>query len=84
MRPFGRSMAMSTIIRFPLSRTAAGRNIRNAPTRTRWQTDPPGAHVIILPVVRIERQETSHRPRPEGSTIISGPFVLELDSPQLA
>lgn len=73
---------MSTIIRFPLSRTAAGRSICNQRPRRTWQTDPPGPRIIILPVVRIERHDTTRTGHQGGGEIISGPFGLRPDGPR--
>lgn len=84
MRPFGRSTGMSTIIRFPLSRTAAGRSMCNTPPRQRWQTDPSGARVVILPVVRIERHDAGGTGRMGGGKVICIPFGLETEGPRPA
>lgn len=51
---------MSTIILFPLSRTAAGRHLSarlqtRSPRQKARDDPPPGPRVVILPVVRIER-----------------------------
>ncbi len=75
---------MSTIIHFPLSRTAAGRSISNTPSRRRWQTDSAGARVVILPVVRIERHDANRTIRTGGGKVICGPFGLEAEGPRPA
>lgn len=75
---------MSTIIRFPLSRTAAGRSICNPPPRKKEQADSPGPRVVILPVVRIERHDSGPPMRANGGAVVCGPFGLESDGPRPA
>ncbi len=78
---------MSTIILFPLSRTAVGRNLRVHLQRKAPVADlPQGGRVIILPVVRIERHGTitpSQTGRGECA-ILSGYFGMETEGPHPA
>lgn len=82
---------MSTIILFPLSRTAAGRDLSarlqtRSPRQKARDDPPPGPRVVILPVVRIERHGLPAQGRTgDGEcAIISGYFDMPPEGPHPA